>query len=83
VWETEEEISLDPVMIIRCLMEQILLEGSRSSLETSSNSLRTTYSSEAAPNAWLAKPRKKMNYQSWRGRPVRLVYMPTIKVQRG
>lgn len=59
-----------------------MLEGNKSSLETSSNSLGTVHSSEAAPNAWLAKP-EKLNYQGWMGRPIRLFYMPAIKVQRG
>lgn len=35
-----------------------IAEGNKSSLETSSNSLRTAYSSEAVLNARLAKPRK-------------------------
>lgn len=35
-----------------------MLEGNESSLETSSNGLRTAHSSGAALHAWLAKPRK-------------------------
>lgn len=43
-----------------------MLEGNRSGLETSSNSLRTTYSSEAALNALLAKPRKNSTIRAGR-----------------